>query len=96
MVNITFSSDPDLLKSEYRVNTTEEAVNEMLILMSTAFILQIQLGFAMIENGLVRSKNSQNILIKNLFDVIIGGIAFWIFGFAFAFGNSPGGFIGID
>ena len=68
----------------------------MLILVTTAFLIQIQLGFAMIENGLVRSKNSKNILIKNLFDASIGGIAFWISGFGLAFGVSPGGFIGIN
>ena len=78
------------------INSTEQAINELLILVTTAFLIQIQLGFAMIENGLVRSKNSKNILIKNLFDASIGGIAFWISGFGLAFGVSPGGFIGIN
>ena len=83
-------------KGDQYVNTPEQAINELLVLVSTAFILQIQLGFAMIENGLVRSKNSKNILIKNLFDASVGGIAFWLFGFGFAFGDSPGGFIMSD
>ena len=85
---------PGIGKGDQTINSTESAINELLVLVSTAFILQIQLGFAMIENGLVRSKNSKNILIKNLFDASIGGIAFWICGFGFAFGDTPGGFIG--
>ena len=48
------------------------------------------------ENGSVRSKNSKNILIKNMFDVCIGAILFWIIGYSFAFGEKPSGFIGGD
>lgn len=67
-------------------------------MVSTAFILQMQLGFALIENGLVRNKNSKNILIKNLFDTCAGALAFWIMGFGWAFGHEEGGngFIGTN
>ena len=55
----------------------------------------MQLGFALIENGSVRSKNSKNILIKNLFDACAGALAFWLIGFGWAFGHEEkGGFIG--
>ena len=57
----------------------------------------MQLGFALIENGSVRTKNSKNILIKNLFDACAGALAFWLIGFGFAFGHGgKGGFIGTD
>ena len=48
----------------------------------------------MVECGSVRSKNSRNILIKNLFDACLGALAFWLVGYGFAFGVSEGGFIG--
>lgn len=70
------------------INTTEQAINELLVIVSTAFILQMQLGFALLENGLVRSKNSKNILIKNLFDLCASGLAFWLVGFGWAFGHA--------
>ena len=54
--------------------------------MSTTFVLQMQLGFAFLENGLVSKKNSKNILIKNLFDVCVGTLSFWLFGYGIAFG----------
>jgi len=56
-------------------------------MIATAFILQMQLGFALIENGSVRSKNSKNILIKNMFDACAGALAFWLVGFGWAFGH---------
>ena len=54
----------------------------------------MQAGFAMLEVGAVRAKNAQNILLKNLFDVCIGAILWWLLGYGFAYGVSAGGFIG--
>ena len=55
----------------------------------------MQLGFALLENGSVRSKNSNNILIKNVFDCCFGALGFWLVGFGLAFGHeTKGGFIG--
>lgn len=66
-------------------------------MVGTAFILLMQLGFALVECGLVRSKNAKNILIKNLFDMCIGCLAFWFLGFGLSFGHEEnGGFIGTD
>lgn len=76
----------------------KEVINELLLMVSTAFILQMQLGFALIENGQVRSKNSKNILIKNLFDACAGTLAFWLVGFGWAYGYSKdkNQFIGLN
>ena len=68
-----------------------------MIMVGTVFVILMQLGFALIECGLVRSKNAKNILIKNLFDACIGALAFWAVGFGLAFGQKePGGFIGTN
>ena len=56
------------------------------MVVSTGFILLMQAGFALVENGTVRSKNSKNILIKNLFDACAGAITFYLVGYGFAFG----------
>ena len=69
------------------------------MLVSTAFVLQILLGFALLENGLIREKNSKNILIKNMFDMCVSTLAFWFFGYGLAFGRGDEGnnkFVAID
>ena len=45
----------------------------------------------------MRSKNSKNILIKNLFDACASALAFWLVGFGWAYSEEKkGGLIGID
>jgi Amt family ammonium transporter len=50
----------------------------------------MQAGFAMVETGFTRAKNSVNILMKNLFDFSIGSLAFFLVGFGLMFGKSNG------
>ncbi len=63
-------------------------------LLITAFLVfWMQAGFALVEAGFTRSKNITNILMKNLFDFVIGTLAFWAVGFSLMFGGS-GSFMG--
>ena len=43
----------------------------------------------MLESGCVSIKNEVNIMMKNVVDIVLGGLTYWIFGFAFSFGRSP-------
>ena len=36
------------------------------------------------------AKNECNIMIKNMIDVIFGGLSYWLFGYGFSFGTSKG------
>lgn len=51
----------------------------------------------MLESGCVSIKNEVNIMMKNVVDIVLGGVTYWIFGFAFSFGRSPlnNGFIAL-
>lgn len=62
----------------------------------TYLVFFMQTGFAFLEGGVIRFKNVQNILLKNLLDVIFGSIVWWVCGYAFAFGGDNSGFIGGD
>ncbi|GAB6043075.1 ammonium transporter [Endothiovibrio diazotrophicus] len=57
-------------------------------------VVLMQAGFTCLESGLVRSKNSINVAIKNLADFCVSFVLFFLFGFALMFGPSNGGLIG--
>lgn len=64
--------------------------NTIWILICTIIIFMMQPGFAMLEAGMTRSKNSGNIMMKNLLDFVIGSIAFWMIGYGFLQGAGNG------
>ena len=45
-------------------------------------------GFGLLEAGVVSSKNEVNIMVKNVCDVVFGGLSYWAFGYALTFGDS--------
>ena len=49
--------------------------------MATVMILTMKLGFALLEVGSVRMKNTSNILLKNVVDTVTGAIAYYLIGF---------------
>lgn len=69
------------------------AINAVYLLFSAYLVFSMQLGFAMLCAGSVRAKNTMNIMLTNVIDAAIGGVFYYLFGFAFAFGTSSG-FIG--
>lgn len=72
------------------------AMNTFFLLIAAALVFFMQAGFAMLTAGLTRSKNTTNILFKNLMDFVMCSIAFWAVGWGVAYGTSAGGFIGTD
>jgi len=76
--------------------TNHKMLLDTLWVMVAAFLVfWMQAGFAYVEGGLTRAKNTNNIMMKNLMDFSIGSVAFWAVGFAFMFGDGNG-FIGLS
>ena len=71
--------------SDY-VYSDQEAINALLVIVSTGMIFLMQSGCAMLEVGSIRRKNAHNILITVLYDAVLGATAFWLFGYGLAFG----------
>ncbi|MDA3854481.1 MAG: ammonium transporter, partial [Bacteroidales bacterium] len=70
-------------------------IDNMWLLIAAFLVMFMQPGFAMVEAGFTRSKNTANILMKNLMDFSIGSNLYWLVGFTIMYGDSIGGFIGI-
>jgi ammonium transporter, Amt family len=64
------------------------------VLIAAALVMFMQPGFAMVEAGFTRAKNSANILMKNIMDFSFGSLFFWLIGFSIMFGAGNGGFMG--
>jgi ammonium transporter, Amt family len=67
-------------------------IDNLWILVSSALVFVMHLGFATLETGLTRQKNTVNILFKNLFIISVGLIAYAFTGFNTMY---PGDFNGV-
>lgn len=70
------------------------SLDTLWVLIAAALVFFMQAGFALVEAGFTRSKNTVNILTKNLIDFALGSLIFWVIGFSFMFGEDIAGFIG--
>jgi ammonium transporter, Amt family len=66
------------------------------MVLGAALVFVMQAGFAMVEVGLTRAKNTANILMKNLMDFCLGSLAFFFVGWGLMYGASKGGLFGSD
>ncbi|MDE6636183.1 MAG: ammonium transporter, partial [Lachnospiraceae bacterium] len=69
-------------------------VQSVWFLIGAALVFWMQAGFAMVEAGFTRAKNTGNIIMKNLMDFCIGTVMFIIIGFGLLLGEDLFGFIG--
>jgi len=71
------------------------SIDTVWVLIAASLVFFMQAGFAYVEAGFTRSKNTTNILMKNLIDFAFGSLAFFVLGFGLMFGSDIGGFIGV-
>ena len=67
------------------------------ILCASFIIFTMQTGFGMLESGCVSLKNEVNIMMKNVVDVVLGGVTYWAFGYGVRYGADSGSnaFVGV-
>jgi Amt family ammonium transporter len=78
--------------SETTLLDLQNNINIVWTCVAAFLVFFMQAGFAMVESGFTRAKNTVNILMKNLMDFSIGSIVFFIFGFGLMFGATNGFF----
>ena len=74
--------------------TVSSEVFGVWFLIGAALVFWMQAGFAMVEAGFTRAKNTGNIIMKNLMDFCIGTVVFILIGFGLLMGEDLFGFIG--
>jgi Amt family ammonium transporter len=75
--------DPDVLNP----TQLKVMVDTLWVLVAAFLVFFMNAGFALVESGFCRSKNTVNILAKNFIVFAIASLAFWALGFALMFGD---------
>lgn len=69
-------------------------INNVWMMICTALVFFMHLGFSLLEIGLTRQKNTINILFKNIFIITIGLLLYCVVGFNLMYPGNFNGFIG--
>jgi len=69
------------------MESLELSVNTIWVLISAFLVMWMRAGFACLEAGLTRAKNTVNILMKNVATIAIGALTFFIVGYGLMFGD---------
>ena len=70
-----------------RISHNLYSINMVWVLVAGFLVMFMQAGFAMVETGLCRAKNSAHTMSMNLLVYPLGCLAFWVYGFAIGWGN---------
>ncbi len=52
------------------------------MLIAGILVFLMQAGFTLVESGMTQSKNAVNIAMKNLLDICVGSLTFWLVGYS--------------
>ena len=77
------------------IETLQGHANILWTLVAACLVFWMQAGFAFVESGFTRAKNAAHIMMKNMLDMSIGALSFWLVGFGIMFGATNGIF-GMD
>jgi len=88
----TITTVPTVVDTAIGLNIS---LNNVWLLLATFLVMFMQPGFALVEAGFTRRKNTANILMKNFMDFSLGSLLFWLVGYSVMYGSSMfGGLIG--
>ena len=76
------------------VHSLASAIDTIWVLLCAALVFIMEGGFAFLEAGFIRSKNSINIVMKVFTDCTVGMLSYWVIGFAIMYGADRAGLFG--
>ena len=85
---------PGVALAEETVTPGQFVANNVWMMLAAGLVFIMHLGFATLETGLTRAKNSTNILFKNTFVICVGILTYFICGFNLMYPGDFNGFLG--
>ncbi|MEW6064550.1 ammonium transporter [Desulforamulus profundi] len=79
---------------ELDVQTLAAGIDTVWVLLCAALVFFMEAGFAFLEAGFIRAKNSLNIVMKVFMDCTVGILSYWAIGFAVMYGLDKAGLFG--
>lgn len=81
------AAEPTIADLQKTLGDHKVLLDTIWVMVAAFLVFWMQAGFAYVEGGLTRAKNTNNIMMKNLMDFCLGTVAFWAVGFAIMFGD---------
>ncbi len=85
---------PTVALADDGMSAGQFTANNLWMMIAAALVFIMHLGFATLETGLTRAKNTVNILFKNVFIVCCGILTYYICGFNLMYPGEFNGFLG--
>lgn len=85
-VTVAFAGDEPVT-----VGMAYYAIDNLFVFIAAVLVLFMQSGFAMLEAGLARHKNTVNVIFKNVFDLCLGILLYYLVGYSIMYGADVGG-----
>ncbi len=89
-------SAADIDETTESIANLETALTFIWIILAGAIVFFMHAGFSLVEAGLTRTKNTANILMKNLITISLGVVIYWLVGWGIMYGASAYGLVGTD
>ena len=89
-------ADETLATTAKNIQEIRISLDSVWVILGGILVFFMQAGFALVESGSVRSKNTVNVLMKNYMDACLGGLVFWLVGFGLMFGVNSTGWFGFS
>lgn len=86
LVLLLFLISFNLMAAEPTAKSNQIAIDTIWTLLAAFLVFFMQAGFALVESGFTRAKNTGNIIMKNMMDFASGSLVYWAVGFAIMFG----------
>ena len=88
MSNTLFTNLPLIIQDTASV---EGDMGMLWMLLSGILVFFMQAGFTLVESGMTASKNAVNIAMKNMLDICVGTLTYWLVGYSLMYGASESG-----